>query len=448
MPLSQHLFIPDGEPHVFNDKLYLYGSKDVENGIVGNEQTWCSTSYSVVSTSDLMAWEEEKNAFRVEDFPAEIKPEGATRLWAPDVCCHPINKKYYLFSCTNKGGIFVSESEQPTGPFINIKKVTLGGEPIFQKTIDPGVFVDDDDSIYLVWPGANMHPWSIGQLSPDDLSLVIPETVRPIDGLIEPYEGPSLRKRGNIYYYIYIKNDGPWADYNNSPTVMAYMTSPHPLGPYTYQGKIIESSSYGGGKKNIHGSIVEWKGEWYVFYHLPLQGYKFTRMACARKISFNHDGTIPQVLLNSCGPFDAFEINDVVPATSAVFFSGGTHCQMCDFSNFEMPYLYFKKQDEYVGYRYVNFGNGECQSILLTGQFPVDATLEMRADEPDGQLLGTFLITGSSKNQSLSTTPVSYLSHRHSIYLKVIYLSGNISIKVFDFVFRCGSIINYNQEKK
>ena len=156
----------------------------------------------------------------------------------------------------------------------DILVVTDQGDTVAISTMDadpakvPGVLVDDDGKVYLASP-----KFFICRLDPSDYSRVMPETCRDVTQYMpvgdEPFEGPSLRKRNGIYYYIYIQNKGNIERDGAVPTLMGYMTAENPLGPYTYRGVIVTNYDYPA-SGNIHGSIEPFDGQWYVSYHMPV----------------------------------------------------------------------------------------------------------------------------------------------------------------------------------
>lgn len=430
LPLENGLFIPDGEPYVFDDTLYLYGSRDVYSGDINGVKAWCSHDYHVICSRDLKTWDDCGVSYTIDEIPKQYTDRKPIRLWAPDVCFNPKDKKYYLFSCLNtSNGYFVASSPSPTGPFTDTKRLTIDNKDIFPKCIDPGVLLDDDGKAYINWPGGKNHPWSIAQLDPEDFSNIIGETITEVKGLVDPFEGPSLRKRGDTYYYIYIQNLGPETDHNKTPLRMAYMTSKNPLGPYENQGVIIDTGDYPGAG-NVHGSIVEWQNKWYVFYHLPLQGYKRTRYACAAPLDFNSDGTIEQAKPLSCGPRPYFELEEEIPAYSAVVYSGGRPEQRCDFTTPGDYFLFFDRVSQYAGYRYVNFADNACKEVQLKIQSDVDAVFELRADEHDGQLLATINVKAGNDYIEFLAPVSGQISQRHTVYLRLTEKQSEARVKV------------------
>ena len=131
LPPTWGLFIADGEPHVFDGRMYIFGSRDVTNGFLPNgERDFCSTDYHVIYSDDLIHWTDAGVSISIDSIPAEIRG-NTRRLWAPDVFKSPTEKdKYYLLFCGNGQPVYIAEGTSPTGPFGNVRLVTLNGEPI------------------------------------------------------------------------------------------------------------------------------------------------------------------------------------------------------------------------------------------------------------------------------------------------------------------------------
>ncbi len=396
LPEKWELNIADPEPKVFNGRVYVYGSKDL------NLPGWCSDEYNVVSSSDLINWVDHGVSFRLSDVPAEYMDPEYRRLWAPDVVKHPVTGKYHLFFCFNhtrprREKIMVAESDRPEGPFKNARPVTINGQSI--TAIDPGAMVDDDGKAYLTWP------FKMAQLDPNDYSKLISNTLVDVEQWMPlydtPFEGPSLRKRGDTYYYIYIQNNGPryLPDSTTSvkPSKMAYMTSKNPLGPYEYKGNIIESTNYPG-TINIHGSLVDFKGQWYVFYHLPVIDKPRTRRMSIEPVIFDSAGRILPAFISSSGVKDAFATGDTIYAAGAAVYSQPGDVRYVSRSG-EKANLVFSTDSVSVGFRYVDFSKDAPKeaevSVTTDGSGSV---LELHLDKPDGPLLGSIPIPDTRGN--------------------------------------------------
>lgn len=173
--------------------------------------------------------------------------------------------------------------------------------------IDPTVFVDDDGQAYYYWgqfslKGAKIKP---------NMTELDEASIR--DSLIDSrehffHEGSFVFKRKGIYYVLYAHEGRR----DRRPTSLGYATSSSPLGPFTYKGVVIDNFGCDPETWNNHGSIAEFNGQWYVFYHRSSHGSQIMRRACAEPIEFNADGTIDEVEMTSQGagkPLDAFSKN-------------------------------------------------------------------------------------------------------------------------------------------
>jgi len=311
-------YIPDGEPYVFGDRVYVYGSHDRFNG-----HAFCLNDYVCWSApvDDLGNWRYEGVIYRKTDDP--LNRDGRMCLYAPDVTVGP-DGRYYLYYVLDKVSVVsVAVCDKPAGKFEFYGYVRypdgtrLGEREGDQPQFDPGVLTEGDRT-YLYTGfcarGDKSRSGCMATVLGPDMLTVVEEPVFVLPS--EPYgkgtgfegheyfEAPSIRKRGDTYYLIY------------SSIVMhelCYATSKHPTKGFTYGGVIVSNADmhidtykpankpmfYGG---NNHGSIVEINGQWYIFYHRQTNGHHFSRQGCMEPIRFLEDGRIPQVEMTSCGP--------------------------------------------------------------------------------------------------------------------------------------------------
>ncbi|MBQ6267856.1 MAG: family 43 glycosylhydrolase [Clostridia bacterium] len=271
LPFS--VYVPDGEPKVFGDRLYLYGSYDRFG------EGYCSRDYHVFSAplTDLAAWEDHGVSFSTD-----AVPWSDALLYAPDALYH--NGKYYLFFCLSDGTEGVAESDGPAGPFVNARQITLNGVPI--EGIDPSV-LEDDGKIYYTWGQFHLQ---MGELN-DDLCTLRPETVRTdvlsnAPGREGFHEGSSLRKLGAHYCLIYASEYTDAAPNSGGrPTKLDYAVSASPYGPYTRRGTVIDNTGCDPASWNNHGSVLCAGGDWFVFYHASSNNTAFSRRARAERLT-------------------------------------------------------------------------------------------------------------------------------------------------------------------
>lgn len=172
-------------------------------------------------------------------------------------------------------------ANSPTGPFSIAERIEIADGD----GIDPTVFVDEDGQGYLFWGQFSLRG---AKLSPD-MKQIISESLQK--GIITEWEhgfheGASIRRRGNQYYMIYTDIS------RGKATCLSYAIADAPLGPYKKGGVIIDNVYCDPNTWNNHGSIAEFKGQWYVFYHRSSQGLKTCRRVCAEPICFDENGFI------------------------------------------------------------------------------------------------------------------------------------------------------------
>jgi len=356
--LSREYFIPDAEAHKMPDgRLYLYGSSDISG-----EKEYCSHEYHVFSTDDptLSEWRDHGVSFQNTVRAAGVPWNPGTRLYAPDT----IHKdgKYYLYFCGSNALEGVAVSDRPEGPFDNAVPI----EGADGDGIDPAVFVDDDGQAYYLWGQFSLR----GAKLDETMTRLVPGSITR-DILTEHehgfHEGASLRKRNGKYYIVYTDIS------RGKATCISYAVSDSPLGPYKKGGVIIDNMYCDPGTWNNHGSIEEYKGQWYVFYHRSSQNSKTSRRVCAEKIFFDEDGQIHEVEMTSqgaSGPINAFSMLD---ASAACRMKGNVRivpdkdaacgCEILDSCGGG------SWTDDWAEYRYIDFkaGAGEC-SVRARGK--------------------------------------------------------------------------------
>lgn len=310
-PLVTHIYTADPSAHVFEDKLYIYPSHDLEHDGEDNDNgdQYKMEDYHILSMDDVDA----PCVDHGEALHMKNVPWVSGQMWAPDAAYK--NDTYYLFfPARDKDGIFrlgVATSKNPAGPFEPQPNYIEGSF-----SIDPAVLVDDDGSSYIyfggLW-GGQLEKWQTGQfvadaegtaadapaigprvakLSDDMLSfeeapeeiVILDENGNPITAGDEErryFEGPWMHKYNGKYYFSYS---------TGTTHYLAYAMGDSPKGPFTYQGKILDPVI----GWTTHHSIVEFKGKWYLFYHDSSLsgGVNHKRCVKFRELKYNEDGTI------------------------------------------------------------------------------------------------------------------------------------------------------------
>ncbi len=310
-------YIPDGEPYVFGDRVYVYGSHDFYNGYV-----FCMGDYVCWSApvDDLGSWRYEGVIYPRNADP--LNRDGRMCLYAPDITVGP-DGRYYLYYVLDKVCVVsVAVSDSPAGRFefygyVHYPDGTrlgerAGDEPQF----DPGVLTEGERTyLYTGFCGRGDRSRSGAMLTVLGADML---TVETPPSIVVPgceysagtgfeghayFEAASIRKAGGKYYFIY--SSTPMHE-------LCYAVSDAPDKGFVYGGVIVSNSdlhidtykpadkpmAYGA---NNHGSMVQIGGEWYIFYHRHTNGTWYSRQGCAEKITIMPDGSIPQVEMTSCG---------------------------------------------------------------------------------------------------------------------------------------------------
>ena len=324
-PLVDHIYTADPSAHVFNGKIYIYPSHDIDAGDAFDDlgSHFAMEDYHVISMDSPAGTAKDNGlALHVNDVPWAEK-----QMWAPDA--HEKDGKYYLFfPARDYDGVFkigVAIGDFPTGPFTAEPEAIKGSF-----SIDPAVFKDDDGSYYMyfggIW-GGQLQRWRSGSFNaakPESPFAHLPEDNEPAlcakvakltDDLLEfaepardvvivddkgiPllqgdrnrrfFEASWLHKYKGKYYFSYSTGDTHF---------ICYGVGDSPYGPFTYAGRILNPVV----GWTSHHSICEFEGEWYLFYHdsslskgvTHLRGIKVTKLehdenGCIKTIDPYHD---------------------------------------------------------------------------------------------------------------------------------------------------------------
>jgi hypothetical protein len=310
-PLIKHMYTADPSAHVFDGKIYIYPSHDIEAGIPFNDlgDHFGMEDYHVISMDNPNGVAVDNGlALHVKDVPWAER-----QMWAPDAATK--DGKYYLYFPAKKpDGIFqigVAISDSPVGPFIAEPEAIEGSY-----SIDPAVFCDDDGSYYMyfggIWGGQlqsyrdnvynvnNQEPLAnenalgpkMAKLSSDMKSFV--ETVKEVEILDENgnlllagdndrrfFEASWMHKYNGKYYFSYSTGDTHF---------ICYAIGDNPYGPFTYQGRILNPVV----GWTSHHSICEFENKWYLFYHDSSlsEGITHLRSIKLAEITYDENGKI------------------------------------------------------------------------------------------------------------------------------------------------------------
>ena len=313
-PLVTHIFTADPSAHVFDGKIYIYPSHDLDHDGPDNDNgdQYRMEDYHVLSMEDMNSpCVDHGEAIHMKDVPWV-----SNQMWAPDAAYK--NGTYYLFfPARDKDGIFrigVATGNNPAGPFTPEPNYIPGSF-----SIDPAVYLDEDGKAYMyfggLW-GGQLEKWATGtfipnaegpadtapalgpivaELSDDLLSFkndpqmitILDENGNPLTAGDEDrryFEGPWMHKYNDLYYLSYS---------TGSTHYLVYATSKDPKGPFTYQGRILEPVL----GWTTHHSIIQYKDKWYLFYHDCSLSGGVNHKRCVKytELNYNADGTIQTI---------------------------------------------------------------------------------------------------------------------------------------------------------
>lgn len=288
-PIITTRYSADPSARVFNDTLYIYPSHDREKA-----QWWDMENFYAYSTTDMRTFKDEGLIFE----PLKQTSWAKKYIWAPD--CVEKNGKYYLYFSTDQDYVGVAVGDTPVGPFKDaidkpLISRTTPGIVAPHDFIDPAVFIDDDGTPYLL---VGQNVLNIIRLNEDMISYEAESVVFDnIAQLPHFYEGIWMHKYKNKYYLSYSTG----LNIERQSPKIAYAMADSIMGPYQYMGIILDKVSSG----STHSSIVEYKGQWYLFYHTselalsripadsPDRKYtQFRRSVCVAPLYYNEDGSI------------------------------------------------------------------------------------------------------------------------------------------------------------
>ena len=392
-PVIKGLYSADPTARVFNGKVYLFPSHDIISPVEPERRWFCMEDYHVFSSEDLVNWTDHGVILDQKNVPWG-NPEGYS-MWAPD-CVEKDGKYYFYFPNASKGRGFavgVAIADRPEGPYVPEPEPIKG-----INGIDPCVLQASDGNAYIFWGNgrcAKLKP-NMKELADDNPKTTMKWGNREmemigvncLEGLPNRQaEGPfAFEKDGNFYLtYPYVKEN---------TEVLAYAMSKSPMGPYEYKGIIMERSQ--NECWTNHHSIVNYKGQWYLFYHHNDYSPNFDKNRSVRidKISFLPDGTIEQVTPTLRGVGETKATDHIQMDRYSAVYHYGVYDDLLDAANpFDGFYIHFARGNTWVRYDEITFGETAPTSVVfrIRSAAPSKVSLQTR----DEKIVGTFDLPAS-----------------------------------------------------
>ena len=412
-PIIRNQFTADPSARVFNGKVYLYPSHDIPPGNGRCRDDWfCMEDYHVFSSENLTEWTD--HGIIVSQNKVPWVDSTSYSMWAPD-CIEKDGKYYFYFPTRAKDTSFgrgfaigVAIAEYPEGPF------TPQPEPIKNvHGVDPNVFIDKDGQAYLYWSMGNIYG---AKLKENMIELASePQMIKglPEKGL---KEGPYLFQRNGIYYMTY-------PHVQRTIERLEYAMGTNPLGPFKFTGVIMDESPTGCWTN--HHSIIEFKNQWYLFYHHNDLSPQFDKNRSVRidSLFFQEDGTIQKVspTLRGVG-ITAASQRIQIDRYSDISKEGASIAFNDSLNTFEGWKAILDRANAWIKYNSVDFGNNKFKSVIVKALSENGGTVQIRMNSVAGPIVAEVKIPDGNK-WNIITAPVSKL--KSGVQNLVVILKDN-----------------------
>ena len=430
-PVISGQFTADPTARVFNNKVYLYPSHDIFPP-EGTRQDWFSMEdYHVFSSEDLVTWQDHGVIVTQNKVPW-VRPNSYS-MWAPD--CVYRNGKYYFYfpSAPKQGGGFgvgVAIADNPEGPFIPEPEPIKG-----INGIDPCVLQASDGNAYIFWGAgrcaklkenmkelADDNPKEVMKWGNREMEMIGVNCLKDLPN--RQAEGPFAFEYNGNYYLTY-----PYVRENTE--VLAYAMSKNPMGPYEYKGLIM--AEHANGCWTNHHSIVNYKDQWYLFYHHNAYSPKDDKRRSVQieKLYFNADGTIQEVkpTLRGVGINKADSRIDVDRYSSA---SEGVELAYLDTTNtFRGWEIKLPKKGSWITYNDVDFSNISGKAYMTANvKADKNTKIVIRENNKSGKVIATLNLQvepEGGNNGGMMMRRRSYVGQWYAVTAQLSYIPKGIT---------------------
>lgn len=468
--LPQWEYIPDGEPHVFGDRVYVYGSHDRFGAPI-----FCMNDYVCWSAplSDLSDWTCSGVIFSKKQDPMNLT--GLRLLFAPDVQQGPDGRYYLYYAFDFMGAIGVAVCDKPDGRYEFLGHVhdrqgrKFGSRRGDEFPFDPGVLHDEDGRVWLYSGFATKVPAILSrfhslknsggvvmELASDMMTIIQePTLLFPRKGNGAPdefldhefFEASSIRKIDGKYIFVYS---------GSCNHELCYAQSDRPDGDFRFGGTLVDlgdlfldgntderqGRNYLG---NTHGGMAKLGDDWYIFYHRQTNQHSYSRQACAEKLRRREDGSFCQSEVTSCGlnggPLHGIGIYPARIACNLWSRSGVARYDR-KFDKKAHPYFTQDKKDDdhsatqYIanmkdgavaGFKYFDIQEAHSLRVCISG--PCDGAVEV-SSEPDFQSVSSRIPVRSSGSKIYASSHLKIERGVHALYFR---FSGEGAMNFYSF---------------
>ena len=450
--LPSYEYIPDAEPRIFDNRLYVYGSHDRLGG-----KWFCENDYVTWSAplNDLSDWRYEGVIFTKQ------QDNRKGNLYAPDVIQGMDGRYYLYYSKDDSSVIGVAVCDTPAGKYEFYGEVSypdgriLGDSEGEYFMFDPSLLIENG-TVWLYSGSSvrstttkvkrNMAGCTVTELEADMKTVKTPPKV-VLEGTKSWrtdafFEGPSARKIGNLYYIVYPVRNG---------SGLHYATSKYPDREFMHRGSIHSTSDFGINghslfnlaypRGNNHGGLICIHDQWYIFDHRMTNNTDFSRQGIAEPVTIAPDGSIKQVETTSCGlNGKALKGEGIYPAYIACnlmsrkyfgFFRNPLKNAYVrqdgeDGDETAVSYLSGIKDGYTAGYKYFDFTGGRYR-ITVTIRGGAGRLIAAMGEDEEG-IIGSADFTSSEIWKEVSLD-CEILTGKHALYFTY---HGNHSIEMLN----------------
>jgi hypothetical protein len=417
-PIILDQFTADPAARVFGNSVYLYPSHDIMAKEGQGRAGWfCMEDYHVFSSDKLTDWTD--HGVIVSQNKVKWADSTTYSMWAPD-CIFKNGRYYFVFPAqakdTSNGrgfsiGVYVSE--KPAGPFS-----PWSGPFKNVHGIDPNLFIDKDGQTYLYWALGKIY---VAKLNENMTELT--SEPKEIIGLPDKglKEGPYMFERNGIYYFTY-------PHVGNKVERLEYAMADNPMGPFEFKGLIMDESP--SGCWTNQQSIINFRNQWYLFYHQNDLSPNFDKSRSVRidSLFFNADGTIRKVIPTLRGVGLTPASKQIQIDRYSLISNKGVSITFIDSLNtFSGWKTVFTTKNAWIQYNSVDFRKGRYKTINLRALSNNGGVLILRLNNADGPVVARANIPkGTVWNESCVT--LSKISRGiHNIILQQEH-GGNVEV--------------------
>jgi hypothetical protein len=421
-PIVRNQFSADPTARVFNGKVYVFPSHDIltpKDQKQLRKDWFCMADYHVFSSENLTEWTD--HGMIVSQNKVKWVDSTSYSMWAPD--CIKRNGKYYFYFPANKTvpdtngrkgfGIGVAIADQPEGPYIPLPEPIKG-----VNGIDPNVFIDKDGQAYLYWALGNIMVAKLNENMTELASEPMVIANLPEKGL---KEGPFLFERKGIYYLTI-----PHVE--NKIERLEYAIGDNPMGPFKMAGIVMDESPMNCWTN--HQSFVEYKGQWYLFYHQDAYSPKFdkNRSICADSLSFNDDGMIQKVTPTLRGVGVSQATNPIeIDRYRQKSETGSTVAFLDSANTFKGWKIKLESKNAWVQYNTVDFGKEKMKKVQVKAFSEKGGIVQIRLDKTDGPVVAEVKVP---KGTSWNTVDAKVSKFQAGIHHFVVVLKDEGQVEI------------------